>query len=210
MLRLFLGRAPRLEQARGPGAAATSPVLHPPNDTSVLRYIGPIMLRRSEVSQDRSTVGLKRRMKEVILPASPSCSCKTMYQQVGCVAQWIWRRSEVEYSGFAYVGRRYHHIHLRSEKYLLRRHSKVRGIHTSPFQTKPINKGGRVRKLSGLYSLIHRFQLKYRCFVNVNILLGANQTSLRRRIPFYLGMMKHFMRKIISRCLPGNLFQNSC
>ena len=107
MLRQFLGRAPRLEQARGPGAAATSPVLHPPNDTSVLRYIGPIMLRRSGVQQDRSTVGLKRRMKEVILPASPSCSCKTMYQQLGCVAQWIWRRSEVEYSGFAYVGRRY-------------------------------------------------------------------------------------------------------
>ena len=105
MLRLFLGRAPRLEQARGPGAAATSPVLHPPNDTSVLRYIGPIMLRRSEVSQDRSTVGLKRRMKEVILPASPSCSCKTMYQY----------RSDVQHSGFG-VGQKWSIADLRTSE----------------------------------------------------------------------------------------------
>ena len=105
MLRQFLGRAPRLEQARGPGAAATSPVLHPPNDTSVLRYIGPIMLRRSGVSQDRSTVGLKRRMKEVILPASPSCSCKTMYQY----------RSDVQHSGFG-VGQKWSIADLRTSE----------------------------------------------------------------------------------------------
>ena len=53
------GRGPRLGQARGPGAAATSPF----------------------------------------------SSCKTLCQQSRCVVQRIWRRSEVEYSGFAQIER---------------------------------------------------------------------------------------------------------
>ena len=56
-LRQFLGRAPRLGQARGPGAAATCPYR----------------------------------------------SCKTTCQQVGCVVQRIWRRSEVEYGRYVQV-----------------------------------------------------------------------------------------------------------
>ena len=127
-------------------------------------------------------------------------------------------RSDVQYSGIG-VGQKWSIADLRTSEedipssfrkifttttFKSSRHSQL----SFPNQT---NKQGRSSKETfGALQFNSPILVEISFFCYVNILLGANQTSLRRRIPFYLGMMKHFMRKIISKCLPGNLFQNSC